>query len=85
MNSFYLYLQKRLLEHCDKDKYIELNQAQFRVQYMKIPKQLFWVFISEMQELGLIERVDRFKIKIINNNHKKLDNLNKLYKEVGLW
>ena len=84
--SFYLYLQKRLLEHCDEEHNLEIRDFNFRVGKMRIPHKLHPMLLKELENLGLIERIDRYKIRIVNSQKcKKLEKLNKFYREIGIW
>ena len=64
-NSFYLYLQKRLLESADKDNNINYKEAGKILMNVRIPKSFVPILIKELNHWGLIKR-DMGKIEVIN-------------------
>jgi len=66
--SFYLYVQKRMLEHCDKNKKISYKHACSSLQHppLKPPKIIIPLILKELEKLNLIEKIDRRTFKIIN-------------------
>lgn len=82
-HCFYLWIQKRLYD-MKKDK-IKLKEAMFCLNAYRIPKVLRPIIFREMEQLGLIKKVNRFYIRIINIDKNEIDNHNKLYKAVGVW
>lgn len=84
---FYLYIQKKLMECCkNPNKALDFNEVNFRLGNMRIPKILNPAIIKEMEKLELVERVNRYTLKIINcNEGNQLNKINQVYHGVGLW
>ena len=83
---FYLYAQKILLESLDADGTIDINRARTKITRMIIPKRLFPALFKEMEEMGMIERVNRYRLGISNKKMcAKLDDVNLLYKNKGVF
>jgi len=72
-NSFYLYLQKRLLESVDGDNILHCKQAESILVNIRISKSYIPILIKELNNLGLIKKVNRDKIEVINS--KKSQNI----------
>lgn len=84
--ALYLYLQRKLLDKCDSNNQLHVKSAEWGMITLRIPKQLFPVLLKEMERLNLTKKVNRYKIEVVNCKAcDKLNHLNKLYHEVGLW
>ena len=84
--SFYLYLQKKLLDCRDSEYCFDPKEATIKILKLRIPRVMIPILLKELQNLGMVERVNRYKFKIINYQYcRKLDKLNKVYHNVGLW
>lgn len=85
--SFYLYLQKRLLDNADKGKRISYTNAKTCIHRSRIPLILFPVLAKELEAMGLIVREDRWTIKVINEkkSEKIQKNMNRVYHDVGIF
>jgi len=70
-DSFYLYLQKRLLESTDEENIIEYKQAEKILLNIRISKPLVPILMRELNHLELIKRINRNKIEIINPDKSK--------------
>ena len=64
--SFYLYLQRRLLDFSDENNEIRIDYIKDKHRQIKIPKVLIPVFLKELENFELIEKVNRDNFKIIN-------------------
>jgi len=82
----YLWLQKKLLELTNIEKELRYHDAKTYLSYVRIPKSLYPIIMKELERLELIEKVNRWKIKVINcEKCEKLERLDKVSHEVGVW
>ncbi len=65
-NSFYLYLQRRLLECCDEENIVDTKMARWKIINVKIPQILVWSILKDMEKMKLGKMISRFKFQIEN-------------------
>lgn len=83
---FYLYAQKLLMELADEKNNVDLSEARTKIKRMVVPMNLFPVLFKEMERMGLIRRVDRYKVEIVNCRRcELLEQTTKLYEENGVF
>ena len=64
--TFYLYLQKRLLDNSDKEKMIKQSDAKMKISNLRIPKKLIPFLLKDLENLELGKRISKFEFGIIN-------------------
>ena len=79
---WYLYIHSKLRERTVYNE-LPITEAKSFLFEWRVPKQLRIVVLKEMEELGLIEILNRNTIKI-NKSNFDFDNINKIYEEIGL-
>lgn len=86
--SFYLYIQKKLLDHC-KEKKMSYNKAlhSLNAGNSRVPKVLFPIILKELEKMKLI-KIQKGYVTIINCNlcdKIKKREINRYYQEVGIF
>lgn len=69
-NQFLIYkkLQRNLMKCTDIEKCIGYKEAEVRISYFRIPKKLIPKILTEMMDMGLIEKANKQpggKLKIV--------------------
>lgn len=83
--TFYVLLQKRLLEKSNFSRCLNLHTLNFGIINMKIPKYILPVFLKEMERLKLVKCVGVEEYQIINTPKiMRIENRTKLYREHGI-
>jgi len=87
--SFYLYVQKKLLDHA-RDKKLTYKQAlhAMKAGNSRVPKNLYPIILKELEKMELIKIINRNQVIVINSYKcKKIErnNLNRFYQEVGIF
>ena len=83
--TFYLLLQKRLLEKSEIDKCLMIDTLNFSIVNMKIPKYILPIFLKEMEKLGLVKQVGEEEFQVINTERiRRIEDRTKLYREHGI-
>jgi hypothetical protein len=72
-NTFYLYIQKKLYENSISGV-ISKKSARTFLRFYNIPKQLGFLILKDMENLGLAKPLDKFTLKINENIVDVLDN-----------
>lgn len=87
LNCVYLYLHKRMIESARAyNLNLTFDEAWRIIWLTKIPRKLFYNIIQEMENMGLIKKINKFNLKIINEDKSKLlEYPSKLSHMVGLW
>ncbi len=84
--KIYLLLQKRLKDKSDVDNRIKISKAKICIGHTKHPKKIRPVILKELEEFGLVRRINKFKMEVINcGAYKKLEKTGDIYKELGLF
>lgn len=66
--TFYLYIQRRLIDYTGDKEFLMMKDVAAGIKQFRIPKILVPAIIKELEKLGLVERIQRDKIKVINPN-----------------
>ena len=66
--SFYLYLQRTLLENCEPDKTIDFEKLKWKIINIRIPKKMIYVLMKEMEQLELGKLINKTVFQIRNIN-----------------
>ena len=86
---FYLYLQKRLHDSSNCFDCVSYKEVMIKMSKMRIPKVLFPVLLKELEEMGLIEIINKNNYRRIKINKckeiKLLNKINKLYNIIGIY
>lgn len=81
----YLYIQKKFLEH-SQNGILQKSYAMSFLHHYRIPSTLWPAVIKEMENIGLVEKVNRHTIKVINAKRNRLIELPaELNNRVGLY
>ena len=70
-NNFYLYLQKRLLEFSDEEHLVDYKKVEDILTHIRISKSFVPILIKELNYFGLIRRVGKNKVEVINPDSSK--------------
>ncbi len=82
----YLYWKEQLASRTDGFNIISKREAvKIICKFYNIKKVIAWTVLKEMENLGMIKSINRLKWEIKNKNNPILNNVSKLYKEVGLF
>lgn len=83
----YLYLHKRMAErlpNCHSE--VSYDDVWNVICRSKIPWDLFYMIIREMENMQLLKKVSRHKLRVINiERNKLLNNRSQIEYSVGLW
>ena len=80
--SFYFYIHSELKKKYNGN-YVSIKEAKSFLFEWRIPKPIRPIILKELEKLNLIEKEDRYTIKI-NESKIDMDNISQLYTLVGL-
>lgn len=80
----YLYLVEKMAEHVSPQKEIRIVKAEWILSRYRVPHNLRIPILKEMQKQGLLEPIDKFRMKIAHES-KIQENTSLLYHRMGLW
>ena len=83
MYVFYLVLHQNIKEKF-KEESIKITAIEKHITSAnRIPKKYAALIIEEMCCINLLEHTNRYEVRILENN--EIENISKLYHELGLW
>ena len=80
--SFYFYIHSELKKKYNGN-YVSIKEAKSFLFEWRIPKPLRPIILKELEKLGLIEREDRYTIKL-KESKIDIENISQLYSLAGL-
>lgn len=80
---FYLYLHSKIKENSEGNEMSVANMDWYLFQW-RIPSQLKPIIIKEMENMGLIEKVDKKTVKFLHSNFD-IEDLRKVKKKLGIF
>ena len=83
---FYIYLQKMFIDYAHNDGTLDrIVASNIILQKYRVPKTLRQAILKEMENAGLIEKVNRDVLRVINKEMSKvLDNTTQMFTRVGI-